>query len=85
MTITSDVFTQLTICLPPGSGARDNQVRGWNSVDNALNRLDSFEAVTLVVRLPHPAEEDGSTGKFIERSFPAMWKNGRVLFEGAAP
>ena len=84
MTITSDVFTQLTIRLPPGSGARDNQVRGWNSVDNALNRLNSCEAVTLVVRPPHPAEEDMSM-ELIERYFPEMWKDGRALFDGAVP
>ena len=84
-TITSNVFTELTICIARVSfmfhTASEDQVRGWNSVDNVLDRLSLCEDVTLVIRLQHWVIDDKLRG-LVERYFPLMWDNGRIVLEG---
>ena len=75
-TITSKVFTELTIYPYFAS------VRGWNSVDNVLDRLNLREGVTLVVR--RRMREDGFED-MIKTYFPLMWKKGRVVLEVPYP
>lgn len=87
-TITSDKFTELTIYIARVSHsfttASENQVRGWNSVDNVLDRLSLCEDVTLVVRPRHWTIDDQFKG-LIEKYFPLMWENGRVVLGGVPP
>ena len=64
--------------------ANESQVRGWNSVDNILDRLSLCEDVTLVVRPQHWVIEDKFKG-LVETYFPLMWENGRVVLEGPPP
>ena len=83
-TITSNVFTKLTISinLDPFScgAANENLVRGWSPVDRMLNRFGLCEDVTLAVRVENWVEELDLRG-LIEKYFPLMWGNGRVVFE----
>lgn len=62
----------------------EDQVRGWNSADNVLDRLSLCEDVTLVVRRQHRVAED-KFKKLVEKYFPLMWENGRVVLEGSSP
>ena len=55
-------------------------MRGWNSVDDVLDRLSLYEDVTLVVRPQHCTMQDQFTG-LIEKYFPLMWENGRVVVD----
>ena len=59
-------------------------MRGWNSVDNMLDRLSLCEDVTLVVRPQHSVVED-KFKELIEKYFPLMWENGRVVLEAIHP
>ena len=79
-TVTSNVFTELTIHVPPFHTASEDQTRAWNSVDNVLDRLSQCEGVTLVVKLQHWVEEGQ-----IETDFPLMWRNGRVTLDMPSP
>jgi hypothetical protein len=81
------VFTELIICIARVSSfqtANENQLRGWNSVDNVLDRLSLCEDVMLVVKPQHWVIED-KFKRLIEKYFPLMWENGRVVLEGPAP
>lgn len=60
--------------------ASENQVRGWNLVDDALDRLSLYEDVTLVVRPQHWMIDDQFKG-LIEKYFPLMWENERVVLD----
>ena len=78
-TITSNVFTEFTICFPQFYMFSEDQTRWWNSVDNVLDRLGSlYKDVTLVVR---PLEwARGDTLEVLMRGwFPLMWKHGKVI------
>jgi len=55
-------------------------VRGWNAVDNVLDRLSLCEDVMLVVRMEHWVVGE-EFDELIERYFPLMWENGRVVLE----
>ena len=83
-TITLNVFTELVISITRVTfsfhTASENQVREWNSVDNILDRLSLCEDVTLVVRPQFWVIDDEFKG-LIEKYFPFMWENGRVVFE----
>ena len=87
-TITSNVFTELTISIArvsfSFSNTSENQVREWNSVDNVLDRLSLCEDVTLVVKPQLWAIDDEFKG-LIEKYFPLMWENERVVLEGPPP
>ena len=87
-TITSDAFTELTISIARVSflfyKASENQVREWNSVDNVLDRLSLCEDVTLVVK-PQLRAIDDEFKELIEKYFPLMWENERVVLEGPPP
>ena len=87
-TITSDEFTELAIYIPRVAYsfhiASESQVRGWNSVDDVLDRLNLFEDVTLAVRPQYWTIDDQFRG-LIERYFPLMTENGRVVLDGLPP
>ena len=87
-TITSEVFTELVICITRVThsfkAANEDRVRKWNSVDNVLDRLSLCEDVTLVVR-PQFWVIDAKFEELIENYFPLMWENGRVVLEGSPP
>jgi len=87
-TITSNVFTELTIRVTRMSfSLRDtdeNQLCGWNSVDNMLDRLSLCEDVTLVMRLQYWVT-NMEFGELMEKYFPLMWENGRVVLEMPPP
>jgi len=59
-------------------------VHGWNSVDNALDRLSLRVGVTLVVRALWWMEEYDLMD-VIEGYFPSMWKKGRVTLQVPPP
>lgn len=59
-------------------------MREWNSVDNALDRLSLCKSVTLVLR-PQFWVMDDKFHELIEKHFPLMWENGRVVLEGRLP
>lgn len=83
-TITSSVFTQLAINItrvsPSFDNASESQVHEWNSVDNVLDRLSLREDVALVLRPVHWAIED-KFKELVEKYFPLMRENGRVVLE----
>ena len=82
-TITSNVFTELSISIFAFRPPTEDQVRGWNSVDNVLGPTRLFEGVTLVVRPQHTV---GTQFKpLIEKYFPIMWEDERVVLEGPSP
>ena len=83
-TITSEVFAKLIIWIPPRYAASENQVRGWNSVDDVLDRLNPCGDVTLVVRPLQWVVEDKFKDSVAKR-FPLMWKSGRVVLEVSRP
>ena len=87
-TITSNAFTELTISIANVSymlhNATQDQLRGWNSVDNVLDRLSLCEDVALVVKPQQWVEKD-KFGEVIEKHFPLMWENGRVVLEIPPP
>jgi len=83
-TITSTVFAELTIYFPSVYTVSENRARGWNSVDDVLDRLNSRGAVTLVVRPAWWVVGDKSED-LIGKCFPLMWKNGRVVLEVPSP
>lgn len=76
------MFAELTIYIARVSSsfhnASENQVREWNSVDNVLDRLSLYEDVTLVLRPQHRITESGFK-ELVEKYFPLMWENGRVV------
>jgi len=88
LTVTSNVFTKLTLSIALASfflrttGA--NYVHGWNSVDNALDRLSLCEDVTLVVK-PEEWVDMDKFGELVEIYFPLMWENERVILEAPPP
>ncbi|KAF9785499.1 hypothetical protein BJ322DRAFT_1108948 [Thelephora terrestris] len=87
-TITSNEFTELIISIAHSlSGLSENssedQFRRWNSVDDVLDRLSLCEDVTLVVRLIEPV--DNQFAGSVEKCFPLMWENGRVVLKGPHP
>jgi hypothetical protein len=53
-------------------------VREWNLVDDVLDRLSLCEDVILVVR-PQGYRVDDRFKDLIEKYFPLMWENGRVV------
>ena len=85
-TITSNVFTELTMTIAPPSPsfyfASVQRVREWNSVDDVLDRLSLCKDVTLVVILQNSAIDD-EFRELIERYFPLMWENERVVLKRA--
>lgn len=87
-TVTSNVFTELIIHTASGASSfhttTDNQVLGWNSVDDVLDRLSLCEDVTLVVR-PENRVIDDKFKALVEAYFPLMWENERVVLEGSPP
>jgi len=87
-TITSNAFTELIIWITRVSFSfhttNESQIRWWNSVDNVLDRLSLCEDVTLVVKLQQwvvGGEFEGS----VEKCFPLMWENRRVVLETPSP
>ena len=81
-TITSNEFIELTIYIARVSysfhtGSED-QVRGWNLVDDVLDRLSLCEDVALVVKPQNLTVDDQFKG-LVETYFPLMWENGRVV------
>ena len=83
-TITSSVFTELSISIFAYCAPTEDQIRGWNSVDNVLGQARLFEGVILAARPQHSVVE----GKFkglIETYFPLMWGDERVVLEGPPP
>jgi len=84
-TVTSNVFTELTIHVPPFYTADEDRVRAWNSVDKVLDRLSQCEGVTLVVKLQYWVEEDAMFQAQFETNFPLMWKNGRATLDIPPP
>ena len=87
-TVTSSTFTELTICItrvsPSFDNASEDQVYGWNSVDNVLDRLSLCEDVALVLKPQQWIMED-KFKELIEKYFPLMWENGRVVLEEPPP
>ena len=89
-TITSNVFTELTISIPIAlvsfvlQTGGENHLREWCLVDNVLDRLCLREDVMLVVRLQRWMVGDRFQ-ELIERCFPLMWENGRVMLEVPPP
>ena len=81
-TITSDVFTELTVYFPPVYTASEDQVSGWNSVDDVLDQRILCEDVTLVVGSLHRVRESDAFKDLIRICFPLMWKNGKVVLKG---
>jgi len=86
-TITSNVFTELTISIPIAlvlfafQAGGENHVDGWRLVDNVLDRLSLRKDVALVVR---PQRSWVMVDKFkesIQKHFPLMWENGKVVLE----
>jgi len=63
---------------------REDQVRGWNSVDGVLGRLNLCGDVTLVLRPEHWIGLDRFKA-LTEQYFPLMWKSGRVVLEERPP
>ena len=88
-TITSKAFTKLIISVVITSfssyAARDNQARGFHSVDNVLDQLSLCEDVTLVASPPQHWVLEGRLKELVENLFPSMWKNGRVVVENPPP
>jgi len=82
-TITSEAFTNLTISViitPPKSHAgSQHQARWWHPVDNALDRFSLCRDVTLVASPSHRWVVEGGFKELVEKSFPSMWENGRVV------
>jgi len=74
----------VTICIPPVYLASENQVHGWNLVDNVLDLLNQREGVTLVVR-PLNRVADNKFKDWIGEHFPLMWESGRVVLEVTPP
>lgn len=87
-TVTSNEFAEVTIYIARVSHScptpSEDQLRRWNSVDDVLDRLSLCEDVTLVVRL-----QEWTIGSrfedLVEKYFPLMWENGRVVLEGQHP
>ena len=88
-TITSNVFTELTVSIALVSLASynmaGNELRAWNSVDNALNRFNLCDGVTLVVKTQDWVGEDQIIRGLVRNYFPSMWDTGRVVFEVLPP
>jgi len=88
LTITSSVFTKLTISVAHVPfflhAAAENRVGGWNAVDNVLDRLSLCEDVMLVVR-PEGWVERDKFEEAVEKYFPLMWENERVVLEVPPP
>jgi len=80
LTITSNVFTELTIYFPPDRTVSENELSGWNSVDKVLDRLSLCEDVTLVVTTIQWEGGDSFNG-LIRVCFPSMWGNGKVMLK----
>ena len=82
-TITSNVFTKLTVYLPPFPAPREDQVRPWSPVDDVLDRFSRRADATLVVIPYYPAggEFEGS----IRTCFPSMWKDRKVVVKPPPP
>jgi len=85
-TITSKVFTKLTISLIIASSdvTNENRAREWRSVDNMLDQFSMCDDVTLVASPPRWAVKD-KFRELAEGSFPSMWKNERVVVEMPPP
>ena len=77
------MFTELVIFIThvtfSFTSAWESQVREWNSVDNVLDRLSLCEDVTLVVRVQGWMVDE--LERLVEKCFPLMWENGRVVLE----
>ena len=78
------MFTELTIHFPQVHTVTESQVRGWNSVDNMLDRRSLCEDVTLIVRPLHWVVVDLFKG-LVGVCFPLMWKNGKVVIKVPPP
>ena len=79
-TITSDVFTELAVRIPPFYGASEYQVRAWNPIDDVLDRFNPRVGVTLIVRLRFwPVGDEFKD--LVKLCFPSMWKNGKVVIQ----
>lgn len=59
--------------------ANENLAREWHLVDNVLDQLNICEDLTLAAGpLRHWAVDD-KFKELVEKSFPSMWKHGRVV------
>ena len=74
----------MTIWISPSYPPSEDLLRGWNSVDNVLDRLNQGEGVTLVVKPLRLAVKGRFEDSIMER-FPLMWKSGRVVLEIPPP
>ena len=78
--ITSNVFTGLTIFIPEYYTADEDRVRGWSPFDDVLDRFSPRVGVILVTRpmvwLGCYEFEDS-----VEKYLPLAWKNGKVVLE----
>ena len=61
-----------------------DEVRGWNSVDNVLDRHSLHEDVALVVRPQHWVVRDEFKG-LVRECFPLMCKNRKVALRVPPP
>lgn len=82
-TITSSVFTELLISIFAFCPPTEDQVHGWNSVDNVLGLSRLFEGVILVVRPQHTV--GSKFNGLIKEYFPCMWGDDRVVLEEPLP
>ena len=80
-TITSNVFTKLTVCIiamPFSTRAAIENSGG--SVDPVLDRFSLCEDVSLVMRMQGRMEEEESKG-LAEKCFPLMWRSVKIVIE----
>jgi len=80
LTITSNAFTELTLSFRMFYVASENQVRGWNLVDDVLDQHSLGEDTTLVVRSLDRVAED-KFEDLVGQCFPLMRGKGRVVLE----
>ena len=79
-TIISNVFTGLTISIPIITSVGEDQVRGWSSLDDVLDRFSPCADVTLVLR-PQYWVAGQKFEDSIRKYFPSISKHGKVVFE----
>ena len=83
--IASNVFAELTICIPRVNPANESGVLGLNSVDDVLDQLNPREGATLVAKPLCWSPLVDEFEYLIRKCFPLMWKGGRVVLETPPP
>jgi len=78
------MFANLTICIPTFYTSNENQVRGWNPVDDVLNRFSACADVALIITAKYWVA-DRAFEDLIRTYFPLMWKSGKVVLEVPPP